>query len=80
MFQENKLIKESLLVSAFLSEAGWLPDAGELLTACLKRLSNYEDTDSRTKALECCLRYTFLNIGIIFYANFELFFIKLCYI
>ncbi|KAG7157760.1 Amyloid protein-binding protein 2-like [Homarus americanus] len=42
----------------FLAEAGWLPDAENILTSCQTLLANSTQPQQMTRALECCHRHT----------------------
>lgn len=57
MNQRDSLVLHGLAVSAFLAEAGWLPDAEIILTSCQSLLADSTDPIQRTRALECCHRW-----------------------
>lgn len=58
MKQRDSLVLHGLAVSAFLAEAGWLPDAEIILTSCQSLLADSTDPVQKTRALECCHRWS----------------------
>lgn len=66
--QRDSLVLHGLAVSAFLAEAGWLPDAEIILTSCQGLLADSSDPVQKTRALECCHRLLHVQNG---YCRFE---------
>ena len=56
LYQRDSLVLHGLAISAFLAEAGWLPDAEVILTSCQNLLADSSDPLQKTRALECCHR------------------------
>ncbi|XP_042866260.1 amyloid protein-binding protein 2-like [Penaeus japonicus] len=66
--QIDNLVLQGLAVSSFLAEAGWLPDAENILTACQALLADSEIPQQMTRSLECCHRLLHVQNG---YCRFE---------
>ncbi|CAL4060131.1 unnamed protein product, partial [Meganyctiphanes norvegica] len=66
--QVDQLVLVGLGVSAFLAEAGWLPDAELMLTCCHQLIHNSDKKHHMTRALECCHRLLHVQNG---YCRFE---------
>ncbi|MPC47850.1 Amyloid protein-binding protein 2 [Portunus trituberculatus] len=66
--QRDSLVLHGLAISAFLAEAGWLPDAEVILTSCQNLLADSSDPLQKTRALECCHRLLHVQNG---YCRFE---------
>lgn len=64
----DNLVLQGLAVSAFLAEAGWLPDAENILTSCQALLAESTEPQQMTRALECCHRLLHVQNG---YCRFE---------
>ncbi|KAK4308532.1 hypothetical protein Pmani_019770 [Petrolisthes manimaculis] len=69
--QRDVVVSQGLAVSGFLAEAGWLPDAEIILTACQSVIEHGPSNHPHqllTRALECCHRLLHVQNG---YCRFE---------